>query len=214
MTIKLSDTQLVLLSAAAQRDDRCLIAPKNLKGGAARKVAAKLVGIGLVREIKAKAGAPPWRRDEAGDGVALKLTAAGLKAIAVDEDVGDAAGKGEASDRAEPIDAANAGKQAVASSAGAPRGGTKLAAVIGLLQRPDGATIDQLTAVTGWLAHTTRAAITGLRKRNYAVSLDRSDKARGSVYRIAESREQPTATASAARSGRRGRVGTDAEQAA
>jgi hypothetical protein len=31
---KLSDTQLLALSAAAQRDDRCLVPPPKLKGGA------------------------------------------------------------------------------------------------------------------------------------------------------------------------------------
>ena len=64
MSIKLTDTQIVMLSAAAQRDDRCLIAPPNLKGGAAQKVAAKLIGGGLAKEIKAKPGAPVWRQDE------------------------------------------------------------------------------------------------------------------------------------------------------
>jgi hypothetical protein len=34
MSIKLSDTQLVMLSAAAQRDDRCLTLPEKLKGAA------------------------------------------------------------------------------------------------------------------------------------------------------------------------------------
>jgi hypothetical protein len=83
---KLSDTQLVILSAASQREDRCLIASKNLKGGAAQKVAAKLLDVGLAREIKARAGMAIWRRDEeAGQAYSLKLTAAGLKAIAVDE---------------------------------------------------------------------------------------------------------------------------------
>jgi hypothetical protein len=82
--IKLTDTQIVLLSAAAQRDDRCLLAPRNLKGGAAQKVAAKLVDGGLAKEIKAKPGAPVWRQDEqAGISFALKLTAAGARAIAI-----------------------------------------------------------------------------------------------------------------------------------
>ncbi len=83
---KLTDTQFRLLSAASQREDRCLMAPKNLKGGAAQKVAAKLLTAGLVREIKAKAGMEPWRRDlETGQAYSLKLTVAGLKAIAVDK---------------------------------------------------------------------------------------------------------------------------------
>ena len=78
MSIKLTDTQIVLLSDAAQRDDRCLVAPRNLKGGTAQKVAAKLIDGGLAKEIKAKPGAPVWRQDEqAGLSFALKLTAAG-----------------------------------------------------------------------------------------------------------------------------------------
>ena len=58
------------------------------------------------------------------------------------------------------------------------------AQVIELLQRGDGATLAELVAATGWLPHTTRAALTGLRKRGYAVGIDRADKVRGSVYRI------------------------------
>ena len=86
MSIKLTDTQIVMLSAAAQRDDRCLVAPRNLKGGAAQKVAAKLIEAGLAKEIKAKPGAPVWRQDEQADqSYALKLTAAGARAIAIDD---------------------------------------------------------------------------------------------------------------------------------
>ena len=55
----------------------------------------------------------------------------------------------------------------------APRDGSKLALMINLLRRADGATIVDLTEATGWLAHTTRAAITGLRKRGYAVTRER-----------------------------------------
>ena len=46
--------------------------------------------LGWAREIHAKLGAPLWRRDEAGQSFALKLTAGGLKAIAVDEGRQDA----------------------------------------------------------------------------------------------------------------------------
>src|ERR1700690_906091 len=84
MSVKLTDAQLVMMSVAAQRKDRCLSAPATIKGAAFSKVSAKLVKLGLAREIAAKPGAPIWRRDDAGQGYALKLTAAGLKAIAVD----------------------------------------------------------------------------------------------------------------------------------
>jgi hypothetical protein len=84
MSIKLTDTQLVILSAAAQREDRCLTLPKCLKRSAAQNLSSKLSAGGYVREIRAKAGAPVGRRDEEADkSYALKLTAGGMKAIGV-----------------------------------------------------------------------------------------------------------------------------------
>jgi Protein of unknown function (DUF3489) len=65
-----------------------------------------------------------------------------------------------------------------------PRDGSKLALVIELLRRADGATVIDLTQATGWLPHTTRAALTGLRKRGYAVIRERIG-AGDSIYRIA-----------------------------
>jgi hypothetical protein len=197
MSIKLTETQLVLLGAAARRKDLCLVAPPTLKGATAQKVASKLISAGLVKEVKAKAGDPIWRRHE-GASYALKLTAAGAKAIAVDdaaEPEDDAGGEESATlanrDQAaipSKLDAKDA-RPAEAMEPGpigpsAPRGGSKLAQVIELLHRDRGATIEELIAATGWLAHTTRAALTGLRKRGYAVAIDRSDDKRGSFYRI------------------------------
>jgi len=189
---KLTDTQLVLLSAASQREDRCLIAPKNLKGGAAQKVAAKLLAAGLVREIKAKPGMAVWRRDEeAGQAYSLKLTAAGLKAIAVDEgDLQPSASTGaspnanEGSSKAKKAANMAATPSATAApTSPAPRQGTKIARVIALLQRDQGAKLDELIAATGWLPHTARAALTGLRHRGYDVRLERGENGRASVYR-------------------------------
>ena len=66
-----------------------------------------------------------------------------------------------------------------------PRDRSKLAQVIELLGRADGATIVDLTPATGWLPHTTRAALTGLRKRRYAVIRERIG-AGDSIYRISD----------------------------
>ena len=55
MSVKLTDAQLVMMSAAAQRENRCLAAPDTMKGAVLSKVSAKLIKLGLVREIKAKA---------------------------------------------------------------------------------------------------------------------------------------------------------------
>jgi hypothetical protein len=41
--------------------------------------------------------------------------------------------------------------------------------VVGLLASREGASVEALAQATGWLAHTTRAALTGLRKRGYAI---------------------------------------------
>jgi hypothetical protein len=146
MSIKLSDTQLVILSAAAQRDDRSLTPPEKLKGGAAHKVAMKLITAGLVKEVKAKAGMPVWRRDEQyGQSYALKLTAAGANAIAVtlDDDAAPAADEERSRKEHSPTLAQPARTAAGASSAPstqalamprAPRVGTKLAGAIEMLQ--------------------------------------------------------------------------------
>lgn len=47
-----------------------------------------------------------------------------------------------------------------------------------LLLRDEGATLDQMIATTGWLPHTTRAALTGLRKAGYAIDSDKVDGVR------------------------------------
>ena len=55
--------------------------------------------------------------------------------------------------------------------------------VIELLQRDQGAKLDELIEATGWLPHTARAALTGLRHRGYDVRLERGENGRASVYR-------------------------------
>ena len=182
MSVKLTDAQLVMMSGAAQRKDRCLSAPATIKGAALSKVTAKLAKLGLAREIEAKPGAPIWRRDDAGQGYALKLTAAGLKAIAVDEGSQDAIEPGEAPQAKNGASPDEGGDPARVAG---PRDGSKLALVIELLRRAGGATIVDLTQATGWLPHTARAALTGLRKRGYAVIRERIG-ARDSAYRISD----------------------------
>ena len=209
MSIKLTDTQLVMLSAAAQRDDRCLVSAPKLKGAAAQKTAGKLIAAGLAKEIKAKAGMSVWRRDdEAGISYGLKLTTAGAKAIAIDEsgvpghvddqgDLGEDVEQTTPSSQLEqsPSDPSRAANKNALRRLCAPRGGTKLAQVVELLQQDRGATINELIGATGWLPHTSRAALTGLRKRGFAVALDRSDKERGSIYRIEKDSNDRVATA-------------------
>jgi len=72
-------------------------------------------------------------------------------------------------------------------SALSPRAGSKLSIVLGLLEAPEGSSLTRLIEVTGWLPHTTRAALTGLRKRGFAVSHQKVKGTDGavSVYRAA-----------------------------
>ena len=55
---------------------------------------------------------------------------------------------------------------------------TEVARVIELLQRNQGARLDELISATGWLPHTARAALTGLRHRGYGVRLERGETGR------------------------------------
>ena len=64
-----------------------------------------------------------------------------------------------------------------------PATGSKTTAVIALLEREDGATLAELIAATDWLPHTTRAALTGLRKKGHAI--ERSKRGEETCYRIA-----------------------------
>ena len=64
---------------------------------------------------------------------------------------------------------------------------SKTAMVVQLLQRSDGASLDELVRATGWLAHTTRAAMTGLKKKGHVIDSDKVDGVRR--YRISSSPE-------------------------
>ena len=59
---------------------------------------------------------------------------------------------------------------------------TKTDLVLDLVRRPEGATHEQLVAATGWLPHTTRAALTGLKKKGHTLASEKSDGARR--YRV------------------------------
>ena len=194
---KLSDTQLLILSAAAQRDDRNVLPlPGSLRGGAATKVVGALLSRGLIAETttdsQTKADAALnriWRNDEDGRAILLHITDAGLAAIGVEPedapDGGDTAP--EAAEEAPSTDAATeaAPDAAPAPKARKPREGTKQAQLIAMLRTPEGATIDDIVAATGWQPHTVRGAFAGALKKRLGLEVT-SDKVegRGRVYRV------------------------------
>src|SRR3954464_7714896 len=87
-TPRLSDTQLIILSSAAQREDGLAILPETVEGGRAKAAVTKLLGLGFVKEVPVKRGAPAWRTDEEEKALGLKLTKAGSAAIGVAEEGG------------------------------------------------------------------------------------------------------------------------------
>ena len=64
-----------------------------------------------------------------------------------------------------------------------PTKGTKTEQVLGLLRRKEGAILAEIVAATGWLPHTTRAALTGLRKKGHV--LEKTKRDQDTCYRIA-----------------------------
>ncbi len=66
-----------------------------------------------------------------------------------------------------------------------PKKSTKIELVLGMLRRAEGATLDQMVEATGWLPHTTRAALTGLKKKGHVVASEKLDGVR--TYRVAAS---------------------------
>jgi Protein of unknown function (DUF3489) len=67
-----------------------------------------------------------------------------------------------------------------------PRPGSKQALLLSLLSRQQGACLAEMMEATGWLPHTTRAALTGLRQRG--CTIERSTSAEGSsTYRLMNS---------------------------
>ena len=163
--IKLSDTQRVLLASAAERPDGNLLPlPASLKpGGGSAKAITALIGRELARERQHDDLLAAYRvEDDVAFGVFV--TPAGLAAL------GFAAEPVEGPDQPAPA--------AVAASLGglpSPVRQTKATAVLALLGRTEGATLTELVEATGWLPHTTRAALTGLRKKGHDVTRAKRD---------------------------------------
>lgn len=173
---KHTDTQLIVLSKAAAQENAAGVVPDRMNKATAAKVQASLVSRKLMREIRSKVGMPVWRKDEDGHAISLVITRAGRDAIGVEDDVGkfDERASGKSGD------AKAADRRA---STAAPRRGSKQALVVDMLLKDKGVTLDALVKATGWLLHTTWAALTGLRKRGFSVQRIQHET-KGSLYRI------------------------------
>ena len=162
-TLKLSDSQLVLLSTASRRSDRLLVRPKYLRHDALEK----LTRAGLIERVIVTADDPVWHEDDENVRRGYRITSLGLCAIGVEPEIAiDTPAPDTAFPPAEsaPCDADAGGKILTTL-----RTGSKRALVLSLLQQEPGASLADLMQATGWLAHTTRAALSGLRKRGMVI---------------------------------------------
>ena len=201
---KLTDTQLVILSTAAQRDDGAsLPLPKSLKlqGGAVNHVLKSLLKKGLLDEQPAGHDAAAWRESKDGQRLTLVITDAGRAAIGVAADEQSEPQPASITPRGSKRSPAAAARRASrkarqpkskakrTASPSALRPGTKQALLFDLLRRKEGATIAEAVKATGWQPHSVRGAISGALKKKLGLAVA-SDKVegRGRVYRIAPKR--------------------------
>ncbi len=197
---KLTDTQLIILSKAAQRDDGAAVAPEKLAKAAAAKMGASLISRKLMREVRSKPGMPVWRMNDDDRPLSLVILKAGRDAIGVADEAAEQMIAGDIVDTPSKLKvqqrSANAAPKTEVMEvdqpiAASPRAGTKQAVVISMLSDEQGATLDALTGATGWLPHTMRAALTGLRKRGFSVERN-SGKGKPTIYRIVGKSNEPS----------------------
>ncbi len=185
---QLSDTQAMILSAAAQRPERiALPLPESLRGGAAVKVVGAMIAKGLLQEVDAdlRKGEPMWRETGDGHGTTLVATDAGLAAIGIEPEDANTAPVGATDAPTEGPAPETPSEPDAAPKARTPREGTKQAKLIVMLRAPDGATIEEIMAATGWQSHTIRGAMAGALKKKLGLEVT-SEKleGRGRVYKL------------------------------
>ena len=155
---KLSPAQSLLLRTAARRADGRVIPPDTLRGGARVKVLTSLLQRGWIEPV---------------DGGHV-LTDAGYAAIGQQRPMPP--------DDVQPMDATDDFQLLE----GIPiRPGTKLAALVRSLRRPQGATSLQLMLATGWQPHTVRGAISGMLRKKLGLNVVLAHNDSGErVYRV------------------------------
>jgi hypothetical protein len=154
---KLSETQTAILKAAAKRPDGNIEPlPASLKGGARQKVIEGLVNRKLA----------VWQAD------AWVLTDAGYAAV------------GRPRPQAATEAAPSAPTVAKDAKPRRTREGSKQAAILGLLARPEGSTLAELMEATGWQAHSVRGTLSIIGKTQ-PITSEKSGNSR--VYKLAAS---------------------------
>jgi hypothetical protein len=159
----------------------------------------------VLGSLKAKGLIDHWRTRRGDNPPPLRITRAGLEAIGVEPgDEGESAADAPAPTKADDATPAKKSKpakhKARATNAArvqkpTPGARTKQALMIEMLKRPEGATVEQIAAATGWQHHTIRGAISGALRRKLGLIVETirtravgpnmtGAKGRSTVYRI------------------------------
>lgn len=207
--MKLTDSQLIVLTTASQRDDLSIMPlPKTMKGAAAEKVIKSLLAKKLIAEKPVFDVAQEWRTAD-GIRIGLVITPAGLQAVGLEPVTSEPGADAPAASASLADHASKATKASTAArrekhrrgtrtapapkpgrnakpDANVPRQGTKLAKLVAMLRRPEGATVDRIAKAMDWQRHTVRGAIAGALKRKLGLTVTSEKNDAGSrVYRIA-----------------------------
>ena len=182
MTIALNPNQQAILEHAAQHSGgKIAWFPEHIKGGARAKVLEGLFKRALITPY-----GDEWIVAAEGyDALGLPRPVALPPTITLDDpeleaDVASAEASWQQHDKDKPV---------------RTRADSKQALVIGLLQRPEGATIAQIMQATGWQQHTVRGTLAGTLKKRLGLTITSTKEAGGQrVYRI-ESATSVTETA-------------------
>jgi hypothetical protein len=170
--IRLNDLQLILLSHAAKSDTGSALplpAAANDPERANKELKA-LLRRNLLVEAEVEDAVSCWRTDDNDQRVGLLISGKGCEAIGVAD--------------GEQADATPSPKAPKTAGNAAQRGATKAETVLGLLKRSEGATLAELVEATGWLPHTTRAHLTGLRKKG--LTIEKTKREDATCYRVVE----------------------------
>ena len=163
-TVRLSDSQTVILATATAREDGSVLplpATLKLRGGALDKVIAALAKRDLIAE-------------NSGGAEAMTVTDAGRAAIGIAEPSSEGeersiqgGERGSASKAAEQTDpqAGNPQPAKDKQPTNPPARKTKATVVLDLLERPDGASLDEIMATTGWQRHSVHGFLSGIVKK-------------------------------------------------
>lgn len=160
---QLTDLQLILLSTACAREDGHLYPLKDSIAGKGEDITAAISALlkrKLVERAPVSDTAKAWMQ-QGENQCGVVLTDKGRSLID---------GHGESGDQVE------------IPAPSVPRTGSKSEMVLTLLAREDGAAPAELIDATGWLPHTMRAALTGLRKKGHAI--ERGRRGDLNVYRL------------------------------